>query len=107
MRGGKLDRTIVLQADGIAEIDPAGTPTVPWAALATVRAELVEASTTDYLRGYGEGQGGLAIFRVRWRGDVVASAVRVLFEGRTFDLKDVKQIGRRRGLELRCEEVRQ
>lgn len=106
MRGGALDRVITLQA-GVSTIDDAGTPTLTWSDFATdVRAELIEASTAEYLRGYGEGENTAVIFRTRWL-DAVTPALRVQYAGRDFNVREVKEIGRRRGLELRCEEVRE
>lgn len=106
MRAGNLDRAITLQQQGAPVLDAAGTPTIGWADFATVRAQLIEAGADEYLRGYGEGENATAIFRIRWL-DGVTPALRVQYAGRTFNVRETKEIGRRRGLELRCEEVRQ
>lgn len=104
MRAGKLDRSIVIQAaaNGVA---PDGTPVEEWTDFAAVRAQLVQASTDEFLAGYGESDNTVVILRVRWL-DGVTTKHRVQFEGRTLNLREIKEIGRRRGLELRCEEVR-
>lgn len=105
MRAGKLDRTIEMQAYVRTGTTPAGTPVLGWSTLATVRAELIEASTEEYLRGYGETKATARIFRIRYLPDV-SSKWRVLYEGAALEIKEIKEIGRRRGLELRCSEVR-
>lgn len=104
MRAGSLDRAITLQAFSNT-VAPDGTPIAAWSDAATVRAQLVEASTDEFLAGYGESDKTVAIFRIRWL-DGVSTAQRVLYQGRTLNIREVKEIGRRKGLELRCEEPR-
>jgi SPP1 family predicted phage head-tail adaptor len=82
-----------------------GTPIEGWLLFATVRAHQVQASTEEFLRGYGEGAGTLVTFRIYWRGDVTTD-MRVGCEGRHLNIREVTEIGRRDGTELRCEEVR-
>lgn len=105
MRAGKLDREITIEAPGAVTVDTNGTPTMTWANLATVRAELVEASTAEDLRGYGEAADARTVFRIRWL-DGVTAKHRVQYAGRILNVREIIEIGRRRGLELRCEEVR-
>lgn len=104
MRAGKLDRTITIQAF-TSTVDDYGTPTEALTNFATVRAQKVEASTEEYLRGYGETDATVIIFRIRWLSDVTTDH-RVVHEGRNLNIRETKEIGRRKGLELRCEEVR-
>lgn len=105
MRGGQLDKTITLSAYTAGAPDDAGTSTAGWSDVATVRAQLVQSSTDEYLRGYGEGAASVLIFRTRWL-DGITTAHRVTYEGRNLNVRETKEIGRRQGLELRCEEVR-
>lgn len=104
MRAGLLDRTITLQSFA-ASVNAAGTPQEQWSDFATVRAQKVEASTEEYLAGFGESDRTVVIFRTWWI-DGVINSMRVVFEGRNLNIRETKEIGRRRGLELRCEEVR-
>lgn len=104
MRAGTLDRTITIQAFS-STVDDYGTPVETWADFATVRAALIQASTEEYLRGYGETDTLVVIFRIRWL-DGVTAQHRIVYEGRNLNIREVKEIGRRQGLELRCEEVR-
>lgn len=104
MRAGKLDRSITLQSVSSA-IDPHGTPVETWTTVATVRAEVIEVGTEEYQRAYGEGGNTSVIFRIRWLADVTTSH-RVQYEAKNLNVREIKEIGRRRGLELRCEEVR-
>ena len=106
MRAGKLDRTVAIQSFGLAEVKPDGTPVEGWTTLATMRAQLISASTEEYQRAYGEGANMAVVFRTRWLAGVTVEH-RVVFDGKTLNIRDVMEIGRRNGLELRCEEVRE
>lgn len=101
MRAGKLDRTINLER-GTHVVDDFGTPVYSWTPLAApMRAQVVEASTSEFIRNFGASSENVTVFRTRWI-DGVTLADRVVAGGVTFDIKDIKEIGRRRGLELRC-----
>jgi SPP1 family predicted phage head-tail adaptor len=104
MRAGNLDRTIVIQAYS-STIDEYGTPVEAWTDLATMRAQIVQASTDEFVRNYGEGAESVIVFRTRWL-DGVTAEHRVTYEDAGFNIKEVKEIGRRRGLELRCVSTR-
>ncbi len=100
MRAGKLDRIIVIER-AATTVDEYGTPTEGWSTVATMRAELIQSSVAEFIRAYGATTDTIAIFRIRYL-DGVTLADRVTYAGRPYDLKEVKEIGRRKGLELRC-----
>jgi len=100
MRAGKLDRSIDLER--LTEtVQPSGAVVTTWAKIATVRAEIVQQSATEFLTGFGEAENGTVVFRVRYVPDLT-TADRVAYAGAIYDLKEIKEIGRRRGLELRA-----
>lgn len=99
MRSGNLDRTVTVQSFTSVD-DGYGNVTETWTDLATVRAQLVQASTDEYIRDYGVSDETVIIFRIRWL-DGVTLSNRVVYDGLVHDIKQVKEIGRRRGLELR------
>ncbi|TCT12668.1 head-tail adaptor [Tepidamorphus gemmatus] len=104
MRAGKLDRLITLEHNaGAGSVDDYGVPAETWAAGATVRAQVIEAGTDEFMRGYGEATARVVVFRLRWI--PVSLADRVIYEGEPFNIRSVKEIGRRRGIELRCERI--
>lgn len=105
MRAGKLDRVITIQAYTRTGTTPGGAPITDWADLATVRAQIIQASTEEYQRAYGEGGNTAIIFRLRWL-DGVTVEHRIAYDGKHLNIRETKEIGRRKGLELRCEEVR-
>ncbi|WP_194273770.1 MULTISPECIES: phage head closure protein [Rhizobium] len=100
MRSGKLDNTIVLWSatyvdDGYGNLVPQETE------FATLRAQIIEESTDEFMRNYGASTERLKIFRTRFIDGVYVSMT-VIHNGVTYNLKQIKEIGRRRGLELRC-----
>jgi SPP1 family predicted phage head-tail adaptor len=101
MRAGKLDRIIRIDTYGPGVPDEYGTVTPGWTALATLRAQVVQSSTEEFIRAYGASDETVIIFRTRWL-DGVTNADRISYEGGYFNLKEVKEIGRRKGLELRA-----
>jgi SPP1 family predicted phage head-tail adaptor len=100
MRAGKMDRTITIQAF-TNTVDDFGTPIETWTDKATLRAQLIQASTEEFIRASGASDETVIIFRTRWLSGVT-NADRIEHEGELFNLKEVKEIGRRKGLELRA-----
>lgn len=104
MRAGALDRRIEIQAVA-SGVDDYGAPIEQWSTVATVWAQLVEATTREYQRAYGEGRNTSPVFRIRWRSGITTDQ-RVVHDGKRLNIREIKEIGRCAGLELRCEEVR-
>ena len=100
MRAGKLDKTIEVQRHTVA-VDDYGTQTEGWTAVATVRAQVLQSSNEEFLRSFGTTSDIAIIFRIRHI-DGLTPTDRVLFGGQAYDLKEVKELGRREGLDLRC-----
>lgn len=106
MRAGSLDRTIA-----ITRTTTAPNPDEPWvpgepttSTIATVRAQLLQQSTEEFMRSFGESQETAIAFRIRYRSDVVLTD-QIVYAGTTYDLLEIKEIGRRIGLELRAKAV--
>lgn len=104
MRAGSLDREISIDAWTAGEPEEYGNVQEAWTPFAAVRAQLVQASTDEFLAGYGESDKTVTIFRIRWL-DGLTTAHRVTYSGQQLNIKEIKEIGRRKGLELRCEVV--
>jgi len=100
MKAGKLDRKITIQA-ATHTVDAYGVPAPAWSTFATMRAQLIQGSTEEFIRAGGAAPEAVAVFRIRWIAGVTTSH-RILHGGATFNIKELKEIGRRRGLELRC-----
>ncbi len=99
MRAGKLDREIVVQRVATV-VDEYGNPTETWTTLATLRAQIIEASTEEFQRAFGASGETATIFRTRYL-DGVKLADRVVYGGGNHNIIETREIGRRRGLELR------
>lgn len=100
MRSGKLDRSITVQSF-TNTVNEYGTPIETWTDVATVRAQIIQSSTEEYLTN-GASDTTSIIFRTRYFQGLTTSN-QVIYEGETFNVREVKEIGRRKGLDLRCE----
>jgi SPP1 family predicted phage head-tail adaptor len=101
MRASNLDRLIVIEAD-LTTVDVNGVPQQTWTAFATMRAQLLQRSTNEFLlKGYGEDDNVTTGFRIRWL-DGVRLTQRVAYNGERYRITEIKEIGRRVALELRC-----
>jgi SPP1 family predicted phage head-tail adaptor len=99
MRAGKLDKTITIER-ATEMVDANGVFQSAWATVATVRAQLIEASSEEFFRDQGAAAETVAVFRL-WFLDGITVADRVRYAGRVYNIKQVKELGRRQGLELR------
>ncbi len=101
IRAGKLDRVVKIQHRS-ETINDYGSPVESWNTVATLRAELVANGTHETVIANGSNQSieVLRTFRTRFANVTVAD--RLLYEGAAFDIIDVEEIPRRRGLEIKC-----
>jgi head-tail adaptor len=106
MDAGQLDRRIE-----ITRTTTVANPDEPWipgeettVVVAAVRAQLLQQSTEEFMRSYGESQEQVVAFRIRYRSDIVLTD-QVVFGNKVHDLVEVKEIGLREGLELRARAV--
>lgn len=103
MKAGRLDRRITIETEYYETVDRNGTvKRTFWTPGTTIPAELVQQSTDEFMRSYGEESESVIVFRIRWRPGVKMTD-RVCYEGRVFNIVELKEIGRRVGLEIRCE----
>ncbi|WP_425963788.1 phage head closure protein [Rhizobium nepotum] len=100
MRAGNLDRSITVQTF-TSTVNDYGTPIETWTDVATVRAQIIQSSTEEYLTN-GASDTTSIIFRTHYFQGLTTSN-QVVYEGETFNVREVKEIGRRKGLDLRCE----
>ena len=103
MRAGLMDRTITIQRV-TTTIDDCGTPVETWTDLVKLRAQQVQTSTDEFIRGYGASDQTVIVFRTWWRADIT-NADRVMYAGDDYNIKETKEIGRRAGLEIRCQKL--
>lgn len=103
MRAGKLDRVITIER-ATTSIDLYGAPIIAWVPVATMRAQIVNGATEEFVRGPGASEETSITFRLRFL-DGVTTENRVTYEGQEFDIKEIRELGRRRGLDIRCVRV--
>ena len=101
MRSGLMDRIIQIMV-ATTTIDANGTPQRAWAVFATMYAQLLQRSTNEFmLKELGEDSVIVVVFRIRWK-DGLSLANQVTYNGTQYRIADIKEIGRREALELRC-----
>lgn len=98
---GRLNRRITIERE-IEDVKPSGSVVKVWATVATVWAEIIQQTATEFFTGYGEAETGTVIFRVRYRPGITTKD-RVNFNGDDYGITEIKVIGRRYALELRGE----
>ncbi|MBR0764143.1 phage head closure protein [Bradyrhizobium japonicum] len=103
MRAGNLDRLIEIQRRGTG-LDLYGTPVETWTAVATMRAQLLKNASDNQEGARGEITSAMLTFRMRFL-DGVTLENRVTYQGQQFEIIGISEIGRRIGLDLRCERV--
>ncbi|WP_296580063.1 phage head closure protein [Xanthobacter sp.] len=99
MKAGQMDRRITIER-GTEARDADGVLTTTWAPVATLWASLIQSSTSEFLQGSGLQGDTATIFRIRWLAGVTLLD-RIRFDGVGYDIKEIKELGRRRGLEIR------
>lgn len=103
MRAGRLDRRITIQGKSTTQSD-SGEEVVSWVDVATVWAEKVENRGSERFATRQFVGHAVTTFRFRWSSTVavVTTEHRISYDGREFDITDVREIGRREGLEVDC-----
>lgn len=105
MRAGNLDRVIELQRITLAGPNSYGSIAPTWTTFATMRAQKLENATTDHDEGArGNTTDTIITFRMRWL-DGVSLENRITYEGDQYTIGQIKEIGRRVGLDIVCERV--
>ncbi len=101
MEGGKLDRRITLQQATVT-YDALNNPVQTWVDLATVWAARMDLSDTERVAAAEVGAAMTTRFQIRYSEQVavINPKDRLTFDGRTYEIVNVKEIGRREGLEL-------
>ena len=100
MRAGKLDREITFER-ATETVDGYGATAPTWAPLATMRAQLIDATTDESIRAFGASTESTVVFRTRYL-EGLTVADRVIYEGSAYEIVQLKEIGRRRGLDIRA-----
>ncbi|KIZ43102.1 MULTISPECIES: phage head closure protein [Rhodopseudomonas] len=103
MRAGDLDRTIRIER-ATTTPNELGVPHAAWALVATMRAQVLQFATDDREGERGHTTDQTITFRTRWI-DGVDLSNRVVYQDQPFTIRQIKEIGRRVGLDIVCERV--
>jgi len=103
MRAGNLDRVIQIERESTA-LDLYGAPIRVWSGYATMRAQVLQFATDDTESTRGNTTDTKITFRMRWM-DGLTLDNRVSYQGQAFVIRQIKEIGRRVGLDVVCERV--
>lgn len=98
MRAGRLDRRVTLQKPTRTQ-DDFGQAVETWSDVATVWAGVRQTAGSEFLQAQSETNEQQIVFTMRYRADV-RETWRVVWEGRNFDVIEVRQLGRRAGIEV-------
>ena len=101
MRAGSLDRTIVIQQAAIT-LDSFGQPTETWSTFATVAAWKREPSARERFTNNQRVATETVTFRIRYLAGVTPK-MRITYDGKTYDILGVTELGRSAGLDLFAE----
>jgi len=100
LNAGLLDREIVLQT-ATSEQSDSGEPIVTWGSDETIWAQWFSKGTTEAWRAQQRLEGVIeGVFRIYWRDDIAPDVTRIVFDGKTFDVRPPVEIGRQEGLDI-------
>ncbi len=99
MRAGGLDRRVTLQRKTVVQDPDSGADIETWADLATVFAQVRQQSGKEYLAAGGIGASVRVVFYLRYFPDLTVLD-RVSYSDRLHNIEEVREIGRRDGVEL-------
>lgn len=96
---GKLDRLVTFER--LTEtVRPSGAVAKTWAPFLTVRAQVQDLSAEDAPAGFGTTENQALVFLVRWNPAQITTSDRVTYAGRSFDVRQITDLGRREGWKL-------
>jgi len=101
LAAGRLDRRITLQQATIT-YDALNNPAQTWSTLATVWASKMDIRDSERVAAQEVGADITTRFQIRYSDAVsdINPKDRLTFDGRTYEIVNVKEIGRREGLEI-------
>lgn len=98
MRAGALDRRVTIERFTVTQ-DEYGEEIEEWAPLTTVSAQVIQQSGREFLAAEAMQAEVRVLFRLRWIDDI-RETDRVSYGDRLHNIQEVKELGRREGLEL-------
>lgn len=96
---GKKNTLITIQQPTIGKDSHGGRTVLPWTAVADVWAERVDLKGSEILAGGGIKPEAQVRYRIYYRSDITEQ-MRILDNGKTYNIIHIAQIGHREELEL-------
>ena len=104
MDPSNLDRRITIQEPVVSKDGYGEDVVTGWTPVATVWAQVIPVSGREYFDAAAIRAEKTTRFRIRWRSGVT-EAMRIVYDGRSYDILGIVEIGRREGLEIRAEAI--
>ena len=98
MRAGKMDRWITIEQFTAVQ-DSYGQETETWSEFKSVWAEKVDIKARERFAAQQDIAEETTRFRLRWLEDVTPK-MRIVLDGKTYDIEGIAELGRRAGLEI-------
>ena len=98
LQAGKLDRQITIERATQGTQNAIGTPAQTWTTVYTPRAQVISISGAEIVKSGAERAVRLARFVVRWLN--LDMKDRVVYDGLTWNIIHLREIGRREGVEI-------
>lgn len=99
MRAGKMDKRVAILREQEIGRDAVNQPILEWVTIATVWGQLAPDRGGERIEAQQLTGAENATFRIGYRGDLTVKD-RVTCEGRSWDIRSVREIGRRVGTEF-------
>lgn len=99
MRSGDLDRRVTIQRFTVIGDDGLGNEITEWADLATVWASVTQASGREFFAQDAIQSDTKVVFKIRYF-PTLSVIDRISYNGVLHDLHEVKELGRREGMEI-------
>ncbi|WP_020187102.1 head-tail adaptor protein [Methylopila sp. 73B] len=101
MRAGALRERLTIQCLAGVVTNDLGETAEQWETVKAMRGQLVEQTASESVEASGVAAVTSLVFRMRFLPGLTV-AHRIVHEGRTLDVVEIKELGRRGGHEVRC-----
>lgn len=100
MRAGKLDKTIAIETFATGQVDEDNQPIEDWVPVGTYRAQILQGSNEEFFLAQGVVETNAVVFRTRYI-EGLKLADRIAYDGHYYGVLEIKELGRRQGLDIR------
>lgn len=98
MEAGRLDRRLTIESNEPIQ-DQFGSMTAAWLPFATVWGRVSPVSGTEPFKSDQVTAAAATKFRIRWI-DGLTESMRIVYNGRNYNIKNIFEIGRREGFDV-------